>query len=184
MYKEHPTIGCCGIDCGLCPRYQSKSPSACPGCGGAEFEMKHPSCGFLTCCFSKNNLEVCSLCKQYPCNRFSRESDGYDSFVTHRKIFQNHDLIREHGIENFISKQSEKMSVLSAFLINYDDGRSMSFFCLACALLPVEKLLEVKLLMEAQGASLTVKEKNVILKEKLQKIAIDNNIILKLNNKR
>jgi len=41
--KKFETIGCCGIDCGLCPRFHTTGTSACPGCGGLEFKEKHPS---------------------------------------------------------------------------------------------------------------------------------------------
>ena len=65
--KKYETIGCCGIDCGLCPRFHTTGDSACPGCGGLNFKEKHPSCGFLTCCAIKNGREVCSDCSHYPC---------------------------------------------------------------------------------------------------------------------
>jgi hypothetical protein len=48
--KEYETIGCCGIDCGLCPRFYTIGESACWGCGGNKFKEKHPSCRYLTCC--------------------------------------------------------------------------------------------------------------------------------------
>ena len=65
--KKNNTIGCCGIDCGLCPRYISKSKSACPGCGAADFFSKHPSCGFLTCCAKNHGLEVCRITSYNVC---------------------------------------------------------------------------------------------------------------------
>ena len=66
LKKKYFTIGCCGIDCGLCPRFHTKGDSVCPGCGGLGFKEKHPSCGFLTCCVTKKGLEVCSDCPDYP----------------------------------------------------------------------------------------------------------------------
>lgn len=38
--KKYETIGYCGIDCGLCPRYHTKGDSVCPGCGGLYFKEK------------------------------------------------------------------------------------------------------------------------------------------------
>jgi hypothetical protein len=87
--KKYDSIGCCGIDCGLCPRFYTKGDSACPGCGGLNFKEKHPSCGFLTCCGIKKGLEVCSDCDDYPCKRFESEINGYDSFVTHTDLKVN-----------------------------------------------------------------------------------------------
>lgn len=141
--KKYSTIGCCGIDCGLCPRFHTKGDSACPGCGGLDFKLKHPSCGFLTCCSIKHGFEVCSDCKDYPCSRFDPERQGFDSFVTHKRIFSNLDNIKKAGIDSFISQQKTRMTILSDFILNYDDGRSRSFFCLSCALLPLEKLQEI-----------------------------------------
>jgi len=61
--KKYNTIGCCGIDCGLCPRFNAKGDSVCSGCGGINFKEKHPSYGFITYCVIKNGFEVCSDAK-------------------------------------------------------------------------------------------------------------------------
>ncbi|HNR04634.1 MAG TPA: DUF3795 domain-containing protein, partial [Bacillota bacterium] len=49
MGKKIHTLGCCGLDCGLCPRFFTEGASRCPGCCGVDFENKHPSCSFITC---------------------------------------------------------------------------------------------------------------------------------------
>jgi hypothetical protein len=182
--KKYSTIGCCGIDCGLCPRFHAKGDSACPGCGGINFKDKHPSCGFVTCCVIKNGLEVCSSCKDYLCKRFDSETKGYDSFVTHKKVFVNLDSIRSNGIEYFIDQQKIRIKILTDFLDNYDDGRSKSFFCISCTLLPLNKLQETYSYICDLGNSLNLKEKNKQLKDKLQTIAESLDVDLKLNNKR
>jgi len=181
--KKYSTIGCCGIDCGLCPRFHANGVSACPGCGGLNFKEKHPSCGFLTCCVIKNGLEVCSECKDYPCKRFDPEKEGYDSFVTHRKVFENHDFIVNNGIEDFLKQQNKRIEILTTFLANYDDGRSKSFFCLCCALLPPDKLQETHDYINNQSGELTVNEQNRRLKENLKTIAEALKIDLKLKSK-
>jgi hypothetical protein len=183
MLKKYNTIGCCGIDCGLCPRFHTKGDSVCPGCGGLNFKEKHPSCGFLTCCTIKKGLEVCSECNDYPCNRFEPERKGYDSFVTHKKVFANLDFIKEHGILNFIDEQKLRMNILADFLSNYDEGRSKSFFCISCALIPLDKLQETHKYIINKDDSMLLKDKNKLLKERLQKAAKSLEIDLKLNNK-
>ena len=182
--KKNEIIGCCGIDCGLCPRFQTKNDSACPGCGGYNFKEKHPSCGFLTCCVIKNGLEVCSDCKDYPCKRFDTEKDGYDSFVTHKKVFENLDYIKSNGINKFIVLQELRINILKDFLANYNDGRSKNFFCISCALLPFDKLQEIHKLSEDFINLNDIKVKNKRLKEILTKTADELNIELKLNNKK
>ncbi len=182
--KKHHTIGCCGIDCGLCPRFHTKGNSVCPGCGGINFKEKHPSCGFVTCCVIKKRLDVCSECKDYPCSRFDAEKQGYDSFVSHKKVFANLDIIKCNGIDSFINQQISRMNILEDFLTNYDDGRSKSFFCIASTLLPLAQLKETHTFFDKHGESLNIKEKNKQLTEKLFNIASDLKIDLKLNNKK
>ena len=184
MVKKYSTIGCCGIDCGLCPGFHTKGNSACPGCGGLNFKEKHPSCGFLTCCVIKNGLEVCSDCKDYPCNRFDKEKSGFDSFVTHKKVFANLDFIKDKGIDLFIKQQKIRISVLTDFLINFDDGRSKSFFCICCALLPLDKLLETHKSIMNFTDSNEIKTKNKQLRHILTETANNLKIELKLNNKK
>ena len=183
ILKKYNTIGCCGIDCGLCPRFHTKGDSICPGCGGLNFRDKHPACGCLTCCVIKKGLEVCSDCADYPCKRFEPERQGFDSFVTHKKVFANLDFIKSNGIDCFIDQQKLRMNILRDFLANYDDGRSKSFFCISCALLPLDKLHEAQKFAYNFIDSLDIKEKNKLLKDKFQVIASDLKIDLKLNKK-
>ena len=180
--KLHPTIGCCGIDCGLCPRFNASGPSACPGCGGENFREKHPSCGFVTCCVTKRGLETCAGCDEYPCKRFEPEKQGFDSFVTHQKVFANLDSIRDRGMEPFLRQQKIRMEFLKYLLANADDGRSKSYFCLACALLPVEKLIELQEWLHAQPSELEIKAKNRLVRERFNAMAEESNMMLKLRN--
>lgn len=182
--KKYETIGCCGIDCGLCPRFHTKGDSVCPGCGALNFKEKHPSCGCLTCCVIKNGLEVCSVCKDYPCKRFDSKGENYDSFVTHKKMFTNLDFIKSNGIECFIDQQKIRMNILKDFIANYDDGRSRSFLCISCALLPLDKLQETYRFINNISDSLEIKEKNKRLKDSIQTIAENLKIDLKLNTRK
>jgi hypothetical protein len=182
--KKYNTIGCCGIDCGLCPRFHATGVSTCPGCCGNNFKDKHPSCGVVTCCVNKRNFETCADCSDFPCYRFKTESSGYDSFVTHRKIYPNLDNIKTNGIALFISQQQVRIDILIDFLQNGDDGRSKSFYCISCALLPIDKLQDAHGYMVSLGNSIDIKEKSKRLKDYIQVIANDLMIDLKLNNKK
>ncbi len=182
--KKYETIGCCGIDCGLCPRFCTKGNSACPGCGGFNFIGKHPTCGVLTCCVTGNKFEVCSDCKDYPCKRFDSEKAGHDSFVTHKKMFVNLGSIKDDGIEHFIGNQKIRMDVLSDLLINHDAGRSKSFFCVSCALLPIDKLQEARKYAEKLMDDVALKDRSDRIKDFLTEVADSINIDLKLRNKK
>ena len=179
--KKYETIGVCGIDCGLCPRFHTKGNSACPGCGGLNFKEKHPSCGALTCCVTKNGFETCADCKDFPCSRFESENTHKDSFVTHRKMFSNLENIKLNGIEHFIGEQKIQIDILSDLLANYDDGRAKSFFCQTCALLPIDKLQEVYNEAKNTIANIKLKERNRIIRKSITEITDSLNIDLKRN---
>ncbi|UCH02726.1 MAG: DUF3795 domain-containing protein [Candidatus Bathyarchaeota archaeon] len=141
--KTYPTIACCGLDCGLCPRYYTVGTSKCPGCCGQDFFNKHPSCSYITCCVKKKQLEVCAQCDEFPCTKFdSSILDGgeYDSFLTYKKAYQNLTFIRNHGVKKFVEQQNQRIKLLTIMLNNFDEGRSKSFYCLAATLLPIESI--------------------------------------------
>jgi hypothetical protein len=187
MNKKIPSVGCCGLDCGLCPRFYTEGSSKCPGCHGVDFENKHPSCSFITCCFKKKNLEVCGECNDFPCPKFDKETGEFDSFVTHRRVIQNQNTIKKSGITVFIEQQNRRISILQTMLKWYDDGSCKSFYCLASTLLSLKSLNES--LLKADNE---IKEKSIckgdlknrakILKEILNQFASDENEELRLRN--
>ncbi len=143
--KTYPTIGCCGLDCGLCPRYYTVGHSRCPGCAGPNFFNKHPSCSFITCCVKKKNLEVCAECPEFPCSKFKSDEEyqqlqGSSSYPPDKKILPNLNFIKKHGIEKFIKQQRSRIKLLEKMIKNFDDGRSRSFFCKAANLLDLTSL--------------------------------------------
>jgi len=182
-YKKQETIGCCGIDCGLCPRFYTQGISTCPGCWGLHFSEKHPPCGILSCCAREKGLEVCSDCPDYPCKRFEPEKINIDSFVTHQRIFPNLDSIQKNGIEDFIVNQRIRMAVLQDLLLHYDEGRSKSFYCIACALLPIDHLREIQKQAHMLEKTMDAKEKSRIVKANALSVADSLKIELKLNKR-
>ena len=152
--KKYPIVGACGLNCGLCPRYHSGGTSRCPGCCGPDFRQKHPSCGFITCCVKRRNLETCAQCADLAgCDRAARllESAKHrDSFLSYRPVAANFDFIKNHGIEEFVRLETEKLGLLKYLIENYDDGRSKSFYCTSCQLVPLDKLKEALANAEAE----------------------------------
>jgi hypothetical protein len=143
--KTYPTIGCCGLDCGLCPRYYTAGTSRCPGCAGINFVNKHPSCSFITCCVKKKRLEACGECLDFPCSKFKSNEDYQQfkessSYPPYKKVLPNLNFIKEHGIEKFIEQQKKRIELLETMINSFDDGRSKSFFCKAAALLDIKNL--------------------------------------------
>lgn len=189
--KNYPTIGCCGIDCGLCPRYYSSGPSRCPGCCGPGFFDVSPGCGTITCCVKKKGLEVCAQCDEFPCSRFASWLDKWwleDSVVTHRKIRPNMDFIKEHGLEKFLEQQGKRIKLLEKMLDSYNDGRSKGFYCLAAALLSIPaletSLSDTERKMKADKVKANdLKTKAKILRGFLEGFAAEEGVELKLRKK-
>ena len=151
--RKHPTIACCGIDCGLCPRYYTEGKSRCPGCCGEGFEHMRPLCPITNCCVKKRGLEICAECVEFPCERYDRESTHKDSFVTHKRMMPNQKLIAEIGLDAFLEQQAERIAFLEDALEHHNNGRNKSYFCLAASLLSINGLKQA-LSLAKQGEDL------------------------------
>lgn len=134
--RSHHTLGACGIDCSLCPRFQSNGSSKCPGCAIAGFYDRRPACAFLNCA-GKRKFEFCSQCYAFPCFRFA---DRQDSFVTKQRCAVNLLAVQKGGLGPFLEQQKQREKLLEKMLLGYNEGRSKSFYCLAVALLPVSDI--------------------------------------------
>ncbi len=186
--KKYPTIGVCGLDCGLCPRYYTKGPSRCPGCGGPDFLNKHPSCSFITCCVKKKNLEACGQCPDFPCSKFKTDEeyqqiDESSSYPSYRVIMRNLNFVKDHGIKEFIGRQKKRIKLLEKMIENYDDGRSRSFFCRAACLLDLTSLESsyneaIQKIKTDKIKKDDIKLKAKILRENLSEIALKDGIEL------
>ena len=189
--KNYQTIGCCGLDCGLCPRYYTVGSSRCPGCCGPGFFTKHPSCSYITCCVKKKRLEACAQCSEFPCSKFVswlENGGGYDSFLTHTKAKSNLDFIRTYGLERFIEQQRRRIELLEKMLKSFDDGRSKSFYCIATTLLPIQDLEtslgKTEQSLKADKISIgEARSKSKILKDFLNESAARNDVELRLRKK-
>jgi hypothetical protein len=141
--KKYYTIGCCGIDCGLCPRYYTEGESRCPGCFGIHFSEKHPPCSLAVCCAKKHNLEACGQCSEFPCKKYDSKNIEKDSFVTHKKMMENQKNIKDNGIAKYAGEQNIRIKILEKLLREYNDGKRKSYFCLAARLIDVKILNEI-----------------------------------------
>jgi hypothetical protein len=186
--KTYPTIGCCGLDCGLCPRYYTVGHSRCPGCAGPNFFNKHPSCSFITCCVKKKNLEVCAECPEFPCAKFKSNEEYQQlqessSYPSSKKVMSNLNYIKEHGIKKFIEQQRSRIKLLETMIKNFDDGRSRSFFCKATTLLDLTGLTSsldkaTQKIKTDKIRQNDVKNKAQILKEIINGIALKEGLEL------
>ena len=124
-------IGCCGLYCGLCNKYQSKAPSRCIGCRLGE---QHSWCSIWNCCVTKHGFETCAECSEiFNCAIFLR-----------RKVIEwipaadNLNRIKKAGLKSWLSEQIERQTLLEQLLKNYNEGRSMNLYCKVCARMPID----------------------------------------------
>lgn len=183
--KKYPIVGACGLNCGLCPRYHTEGASRCPGCCGPDFEQKHPSCGFITCCVKQRGLETCALCPDWAdCERITRVLDAakfQDSFISYRPLAGNLTFIRENGIEEFVRWEMAKQELLKHLINNYDEGRSKGFYCTSRQLMPLDRLKETLAEAEAKmTAGTDVKEKAKLVRAAVNNLADALQIDLRL----
>jgi hypothetical protein len=178
--KKFPTIGCCGLDCGLCPRYYTVGPSRCPGCCGPDFFSKRPSCSFITCCLKKKSLETCAECSGFPCSKFKSDEEYQQmklssSYPPDRKIMSNLNFIKEKGLKKFIEQQQRRIRLLEIMIEDFDEGRSRSFFCKAAALLDLTSIQNSINKATKEIKTGKIEQNNVKFKAKILKAILSEN---------
>jgi hypothetical protein len=191
--KKYPTVGACGLDCGLCTKYYTIGKSRCPGCCGPDFFNKHPTCAFSTCCVKKKGLEACGECDEFPCEKFEKAADVQSqetsAYPPYRNIMPNLEFIREQGIKEFIHRQRKRIRLLERLIEDFDDGRSRSVFCRAASLMEVSNLRDclkqATRMMEADNVEPTdMKARAKLLRGLLDEAAAGEGIELKVVRKK
>lgn len=142
-YKRgYPLFALCGLNCGLCPRYQTNSKSKCPGCGGKDFNLKHPTCPVITCNKKHDNVDYCFQCTSYPCRRYMGPARA-DSFISYQNVIADFQKAAKDGLDAYKRELDEKVSIAEFLINNYNDGRKKSFYCNAANLLPLDALRDI-----------------------------------------
>ena len=137
--REYPLFSLCGLNCGLCPRYQTDGVSKCPGCGGADFYLKHPSCAVINCTQKHDQVEYCFQCCSYPCEKYRNQS-GKDSFITYRNVLTDFEKAKTEGLQQYKLEMNEKVEILEYLIENFNDGRRKNFYCIVVNLLSLASL--------------------------------------------
>jgi hypothetical protein len=92
-------------------------------------------------------------------------------------------MIKEVGLGKWLKEQKERQALLESLLKDYNEGRSMSFYCKACSRMPIElidkavKQAKGKFLSEEIDAS-DIKSKAKIMRAVIKDIALPNSIKL------
>jgi len=182
--EEKNLAGCCGIYCGLCPRYQSTAKSRCPGCKILSLTI---SCKRYNCCVKAKGFVTCAECDDFPCKNYEGFFD-WDSFVTHKVCRPNIRRIKKVGLRKWLQEQGQRRAILDNLLANYNEGRSRSFYCTAAALMSAGLIKEAvnkakKLMANDKVTDSDIKTKAKILKSVIQNFASKDNIDLQLRKK-
>jgi hypothetical protein len=163
--KPRNLVGCCGLYCGLCSKYQSKAPSRCIGCKLGE---QHSWCSIWNCCVKKHGSETCAECGQiFRCPVFLR-----------RKVREwipaadNLRRIKEGGLEDWLEEQKVKQRLLEKLLHNYNEGRSMGFYSMVCSRMSIELINTAMNGAEKKIADEKTEKSDLKSKAKILKAAI------------
>ena len=151
-----------------------RGSSKCPGCGGENFHIQHPTCAVITCNQKHDNVEFCFQCSSYPCERYGRPSDS-DSFITYRNRLSDFEKAKRDGIERYAGVLNEKIEILEFLIDNYNDGKSKGFYCLAVNLLEPDALRDVmqKIREEIGLVDAPMKEKAGQIRSLLEASAVE-----------
>lgn len=166
-------IGCCGLYCGLCNKYQSKAPSRCIGCRLGE---QHSWCSIWNCCIKKHQFENCAECSElFTCEIFVRRK-----VVEWIPAADNLRQIKVFGVDNWLKEQEERQTMLEELLQHYNEGRSMNLYCKACARMPIDLMNSA--IKEANEKIIHEKVDNADLKSKAKILrTILQDMTLKVN---
>ena len=82
----------------------------------------------------KKGFITCVECEEYPCEKYARRGWGTDQLS--RTAEKSLESIKKIGMKDWLDEQRRRRLLLEDFLTSYNEGRSMSFYCLATALMP------------------------------------------------
>ena len=181
--REFPLFALCGLNCGLCPRYQTDGSSKCPGCGGPDFHLKHPTCPVVTCNKKHDNVEYCFQCSSYPCKKYS-EPKNLDSFITYKNVLSDFERAKKES-KQYQEEIKRKVEIAEFLIRNYNDGKRKGFYCLAVNLLGLSDLENImeNLHQEIDTQNQDQNDKIARIVEMLETQAKKRNIELKLRKK-
>jgi hypothetical protein len=134
----------------------------------------------------KNELTTCIECEEYPCERYTRRGWGEDQWS--RTAQDSLNSIKNNGMDKWLKEQRERRLAVQELLENYNDGKSMSFYCSACIVMPVSLINQAMDEMKQRLSnnhidSSDVKAKAKALRTIIQELASKSGIDLKLKNR-
>lgn len=175
--NAYDLIGCCGLFCGLCNKFQSSAPSRCIGCQKGE---QHSWCSIWNCCVKKHGYTNCTECIEiYNCKIFKRRK--VEEWIP---AAENLRQIQRIGIEGWLNEQIERQELVEELMQKYNEGRSASLFCMVSSRMSIMMIkravddTESEMLMRKINRN-DKKAKAKIMRTIINRLAGENGITLK-----
>ena len=166
-------IGCCGLYCGLCSKYQPESPSRCIGCKLGE---QHSWCSIWNCCVKKHGFKTCAECNEiFLCKIYVRRK-----VIKWIPAADNLNLIKKIGLKKWLDEQKQRQKLLETLLQYYNEGRSMSLYCKACSRITIDLIKKAVIEANKKFADEEINKTDIKSKAKILKATI-RNFALKAN---
>jgi hypothetical protein len=178
--RTYPFYALCGLNCGLCPRYHTDGDSKCPGCGGPDFHLKHPSCTVITCNKKHDNVEFCFQCSLYPCKKYKKPNKT-DSFITYKNVLIDFTNAKK-DLSYYKKILNEKMKILNLLIDQYNDGKRKNYYCIAVNLLSIEDLKTImkQIKTKIDKKDISIKDKITLIINLINEFSKNNGIELEL----
>jgi len=138
----------------------------------------------ITCAVKRKGIEFCwdcgesGVCGKWKKHReFGRE---HDSFVCYQRLEDNISRISRSGVDEFEEEQKIRGGLLREMLLEFNEGRSRTHFCIAATVLEVEELRSALNKARKRSEGLEMKEKSRVLRAILGEVAGRRGYSLKL----
>jgi len=99
----------------------------------------------------------------------------------------NIERIKKVGLKMWLGEQNKRRATLENLLADWNEGRSMSFYCIATALMPIDLIRDAvnkaKEKVASNKSDCDIKTKAKILRSVVQDLASKSDIDLKLRRK-
>jgi hypothetical protein len=141
-------------------------------------------CPFIKCAVKKKGLEFCWQCQEsVTCEKWAKHREAgkqYDSFKCYQTLNSDTAFIIKHGVDAFEEQQKIREHLLKEMLLEFNDERSKSYYCIAATVLAVDELQAVLAKAKVQTIGMTQKEKASFLHSLIDQLADEKGYLLKL----
>ena len=162
--------------------YNTRAESRCVGCKSVNRMVV--GCPFITCAVKKKDIEFCWQCKESStCDKWKKHREAgkqHDSFKCYQKLETDISFIHKHGVEEYIAQQKIRECYLREMLMEFNDGRSKSYYCIAATVLSPLELQDAVKRAREETQDMQPKQKAKALHAILDQVSKEKGYLLKL----